>query len=147
MAIRVAVGQFLDLTDERLRFAAQIGATGLQMNNPSLPGETHCEEKDIRTLVKKTEKYGLTFEAIENVPTHFYNKVMLGLPGRDEQIENMHKTIRNIGRAGVPIWGFHWMPNSVWRTERLAPARGGAGATRFDMVAIEGKSKRQLRKY
>jgi mannonate dehydratase len=90
---------------------------------------------------------GLVFEAIENVPTHFYNKVMLGLPGRDEQIENYRKTLRNIGKAGIPILGFHWMPNSVWRTERLAPARGGAGATKFDLAEIEGKSKKQLRKY
>jgi mannonate dehydratase len=145
--IRVAIGQFHDLTDEKLRFAAQIGVKGVQMNNPRLPGESSWEYKDIKALVDRTKKHGLVFEAIENVPTHFYNKIMLGLAGRDEQIENMRKTIRNIGRAGVPIWGFHWMPNSVWRTERLAPARGGAGATRFDMAAIAGKSKRQLRKY
>ena len=145
--IRVAIGQFHDLTDEKLRFAAQIGVKGVQMNNPRLPGEASWEYKDIKALVDRTKKHGLVFEAIENVPTHFYNKIMLGLPGRDEQIANMQKTIRNIGRAGVPIWGFHWMPNSVWRTERLAPARGGAGATKFDMAEIEGKSKKQLRKY
>ena len=145
--IRVAIGQFHDLTDEKLRFAAQIGVKGIQMNNPRLPGEESWETKDIRALVEKTRKHGLVFEAIENVPTHFYNKAMLGLPGRDEQIANMQKTIRNIGRAGVPIFGFHWMPNSVWRTERLAPARGGAGATKFDMAEIEGKNKRELRKY
>jgi mannonate dehydratase len=29
MSIRIAVGQFHELTDERLRFAAQIGATGI----------------------------------------------------------------------------------------------------------------------
>jgi mannonate dehydratase len=137
MSIRVAVGQFHDLTDERLRFAAQIGATGLQMNNPTLPGDTHWEEKDIRALVRKTEKYGLKFEAIENVPTHFYNKVMLGQPGRDEQIENYKITIRNVGRAGVPVLGYHFMPNSVWTTDRRAKTRGGATARKFDMTAVE----------
>ncbi|MDF2797985.1 MAG: hypothetical protein K0R85_729, partial [Devosia sp.] len=39
MAIRIAVGQFHELSQERLRFAAQIGATGIQMNNPTLPGD------------------------------------------------------------------------------------------------------------
>lgn len=145
--IRVAIGQFHDLTEEKLRFAAQIGVKGIQMNNPRLPGDAYWEYKDIKKLVDRTNKAGLAFEAIENVPTHFYNKVMLGLPGRDEQIENYQRTLRNIGRAGIPILGFHWMPNSVWRTERLAPARGGAGATKFDMAEIEGKTKRQLRKY
>jgi mannonate dehydratase len=135
--IRVAVGQFNELTDEKLRFAAQIGASGVQLNTPKLPGETHWEEKDLRALVSKAREYGLVLEAIENVPIHFYEKAMLGLPGRDEQIENYRTTLRNMGRAGIPILGFHFMPNSVWRTERLVPGRGGAGCTKFDMAEIE----------
>lgn len=145
--IRVAVGQFNELTDDKLRFARQIGVKGIQMNNPILPGETHWEEKDIRALVDKTEAAGLTLEAIENVPTHFYDKAMLGLPGRDEQIENYCRTLRNVGRAGVPILGLHFMPNSVWRTERRAPGRGGAGNTRFEMAKVVGRSKEELRSF
>jgi mannonate dehydratase len=137
MSIRIAVGQFHELTDERLRFAAQIGATGLQMNNPYLPGETRWQEADVRALVEKTEGYGLKFEAIENVPTHFYNKAMLGLPGRDEQIENYQATIRAVARAGVPVLGYHFMPNSVWSTDRSASTRGGAEARRFEMAAVD----------
>jgi len=128
--IRVAVGQFNELTDEKLRFAQQIGVKGIQMNNPILPGETRWEEEDIRALVDKTKAAGLTLEAIENVPTHFYNKAMLGLPGRDEQIDNYCVTLRNVGRAGVPILGLHFMPNSVWRTERRAPGRDARCAKR-----------------
>jgi mannonate dehydratase len=138
--IRVAVGQFNELTDEKLKFAKQIGVGGIQMNTPKLPGDAFWEEKDLRALVEKTEAHGLTLEAIENVPTHFYHKAMLGLPGRDEQIENYRTTIRNIGRAGIPVLGFHFMPNSVWRTERLAPGRGGAGCTKFDMAEVEAKT-------
>jgi mannonate dehydratase len=140
MAIRVAVGQFHELTEEKLRFAAQIGVKGIQMNNPTLPGDTRWEEADVRALVERVEAHGLVFEAIENVPTHFYHKVMLGLPGRDEQIENYCHTIRAVGRAGVPILGYHFMPNSVWRTEKLAPTRGGAGATQFDQAVVDAAS-------
>lgn len=136
MSIRVAIGQFHELTEEKLRFAQQIGATGLQMNNPTLPGETRWEEKDVRALVEKVESYGLKFEAIENVPTHFYNKVMVGEDGRDEQIENYKAVIRAVGRAGVPVLGYHFMPNSVWTTER-ATARGGAVARRFEMAKVD----------
>lgn len=137
MAIRIAVGQFHELTDEKLRFAAQIGATGIQMNNPTLPGEARWEAADVRALVDRVEAAGLRFEAIENVPTHFYDKVMLGLPGRDEQIENYCATIRAVGRAGVPILGYHFMPNSVWRTERRAPTRGGAAATQYRQTVVD----------
>jgi mannonate dehydratase len=137
MKIRVAVGQFHDLSEERLRFAQQIGATGLQMNNPTLPGDERWEEKDVRALVEKVESYGLKFEAIENVPVHFYDKVMTGAPGRDEQIENYIATMRAVARAGIPVLGYHFMPNSVWTTSRVAPPRGGAVARQFDMAAVE----------
>ena len=59
---------------------------------------------------------------------------MLGLPGRDEQIAHMQTTIRNMGRAGIPILGYHWMPNSVWRTPEMAVLRGGARGTRFNLA-------------
>ena len=140
MKIRVAVGQFHELTDERLRFAAQIGATGLQMNNPTLPGDNRWEDADVRALVDKVEAAGLKFEAIENVPTHFYHKAMMGLDGRDEQIENYQNTIRAVGRAGIPVLGYHFMPNSVWTTDRTAPTRGGAVARQFDMSVVEANA-------
>ena len=135
--IRIAVGQFNSLTDEKLRFAAQIGATGIQMNTPLLPGDTHWEDADVQALADRARAHGLVLEAIENVPVHFYHKAMLGEPGRDEQIENYGRTIRAVGRAGIPVLGYHFMPNSVWRTDRMAPGRGGAGCTQFDMAEVE----------
>lgn len=137
MGMRVAVGQFHELTEERLRFAAQIGASGLQMNNPTLPGDHRWEQADVRALVDKVEAAGLKFEAIENVPTHFYHKAMMGLEGRDEQIENYQATIRAVARAGVPVLGLHFMPNSVWTTNRNGTTRGGATARQFDMSIVE----------
>ncbi|HKG26694.1 MAG TPA: mannonate dehydratase, partial [Thermomicrobiales bacterium] len=88
MAMRIAIGQFNEMTEEKLRFAAQMGVNGVQMNTPRLPGEQRWEEADLRRLVEQVEAHGLTLEAIENVPIHFYDKAMLGLPGRDEQIEH-----------------------------------------------------------
>lgn len=140
MAIRIAVGQFHELSEERLRFAKQIGVDGLQMNNPKLPGDTHWQEHDVRALVEQVEAAGLKFEAIENVPTHFYHKVMMGLEGRDEQIENYHSTIRAVARAGIPVLGYHFMPNSVWTTDRMATTRGAALARQFDMAVVEANS-------
>src|SRR5689334_867537 len=98
--LRIAIGQFNELTEEKLKFAQQIGVGGIQMNTPKLPGDARWEEKDLRELVRKTKEFGLELEAIENVPTQFYHKVMLGLPGRDEQIENYQTTLRNVGKAG-----------------------------------------------
>lgn len=137
MNMRIGVGQFNELTDEKLTFAAQIGVDTIQMNTPKIPGEKRWETADLRALVNKTKSAGLTLDAIENVPVHFYHKAMLGLPGRDEQIENYNATIRAVGEAGIPILGYHFMPNSVWRTDRSAPGRGGAGNTQFKMSDVE----------
>src|SRR3954463_270642 len=138
--MRIAIGQFHELTEDRLRFAAQIGATGIQMNNPTLPGDKRWEQSDIRALVERVEAFGLKFEAIENVPTHFYHKAMLGLEGRDEQIENYQATICAVARAGVPVLGYHFMPNSVWTTDRNGQTRGGALARQVDMAVVEANA-------
>lgn len=137
MTIRVALGQFNELTDEKLQYAAQLGLTSVQLNNPLLPGESRWDVADLRALVEKAAAYGLTLEAIENVPMRFYNLAMVGLPGAAEQIENYCATIRAVGEAGIPVLGYHFMPNSVWRTSRTTPGRGGAHVTSFDLAEVE----------
>ena len=82
-------------------FASQLGVSSIQMNTPIIPGTKRWEYQDLRSLVETCEEFGLRLEAIENVPRGFYDKVMFGLPGRDEQLDNYCQTIRNVGRAGV----------------------------------------------
>ena len=135
--MRIAIGQFNELTEDKLRFAQQIGVRGVQMNTPRLPGEYRWEAADLAALVARCAEYDLVLEAIENVPIHFYDKAMLGLPGRDEQIANYQTIVRNMAVAGIPILGIHWMPNAVWRTSHEAPGRGGARVTAFHMNAID----------
>lgn len=131
--MRMAVGQFNELTHERLTFAKQLGASGVQLNTPVLPGEDCWEESDLRWLRLRCESHGLRLEAIENTPNSFYDEAMLGLPGRDEQIERYQTIIRNMGRAGIPMLGYHWMPLHVWRTSFATPGRGNALVSSFDM--------------
>ena len=48
---------------------------------------------------------------------------MLGLPGRDEQIENMLTSTRNAGAAGVPVVTFNVHALRYYRTTGDAPER------------------------
>lgn len=135
--MRVALGQFNELTHERLTFAKQIGVSGVQMNMPQFPDETgYWRVEDLKRAREKVERYGLKLEALENVPLKWIDKIHLGLPGRDELIENYQKTIRNMGEAGIPVLGYGWMPNWVWRTPDEI-GRGGARVTAFDMARID----------
>ncbi len=136
--MRVAVGQFSEMTDDKLQFAVQLGVGSVQMNSlgSAMPGQTHLTVEQLVGLRRKAEEYGLVFEAIENVPIQFYLKAMLGLPGRDEEIASYQTTIRNMGAAGIPVLGYHFMPNSVWSTSHDTSGRGGSRVRVFDMATV-----------
>ena len=104
--MRPGFGQFNVPTDEYLQFAAQLGATDVLLNNPILPGGSRWELYDLVKLRVRVESFGLKLTAIENVPTRFYDHIMLNGPKPDGQIENMIYTVRNMARAGIPIFGY-----------------------------------------
>ncbi len=145
--MRAGFGQFRDATPEYLRFAAQYGATDVLLNTPSLPGPGgRWELHDLVKLRLTVEQHGLKLSALENVPTSFYDHIMLGGPRRDEQIENMIFTVSNIARAGIPIFGYNWMPSHVWRTTP-ASIRCEAIATAFDYGQAKKMPRTHDREY
>ena len=130
--MRAAFGQFKEFTDEYLRFCKEYGAEEILFNTPNIPGiDGQWELKDLVKLRLTVEHHGLKLAALENVPTHFYDHIMLNGPKKNIQIEKMIYTIRNIARAGIPIFGYNWMPSHVWRG-KYAVIRGGAVATAFN---------------
>ena len=130
--MRAGFGQFQVASEEYLLFAQQFGATDVLFNTPLIPGDGgKWQLQDLVKLRLRVEQFGLKLTALENVPTSFYDHIMLNGPRRDEQIENMIFTVRNMARAGIPIFGYNWMPSHVWRTPP-AQIRGGALATAYD---------------
>ena len=137
LSLRAAIGQFNELTDEQIAFALQCGVQDVLLNTPQLPGDERWEFKDLLRLRMRAEERSLRVICLENVPLKFYDKIMLGAEGREGQLENMQETVRNMGRAGIPILGYHWMPNSVWRTGWDTPVRGGAVSNSFDLALAQ----------
>ena len=133
LRMRVGLGQFDEATDEQLEFVKQCGVDDFLLNTPKLPGGARWEFDDLMQLRTKAENAGLRLMSLENVPVHFYDKIMLGRPGREQQLQNMCQTVRNMGRVGIPILGYHFMPTGVWRTSKTTPVRGGALATSFNL--------------
>ncbi len=134
MTMRIALGQAARATDDYLAFARQLGVDGVQLNTPDLPGHQRWELLDLVALRERVESFGLRLEAIENLPNEFYERAMLGDPGRDEEIEHVCATLQNLGRAGITLLGFNWLPNSVWRTSIEPTGRGGATISAFDLA-------------
>lgn len=150
--MRVLAGQFRELTQADLAFARQIGCAGIMVNKPDLdspawvaflnkeftaaagprPPTRRWSALDLAQMRAAVEAHGLTLDCIEGVPRNLIDKAMLGLPGAEEQIEHFKATIRAMGQAGIPILGYNWIPDGVWRTAKAAHGRGGALITAYD---------------
>lgn len=132
--MKVVMGAIKEFNDDALMLAKQIGAEGFHFNTPPIAtaDENHWTRRSLKWLREYTEKFGLSLEMIENVPIRFIDKIIMGLPGRDEQIENYIKTLHNMGEVGIPILGHHFCPNWAWRTSISKPYRGGAKVSAYD---------------
>ena len=135
--MKLGFGAIHEPDDERLTFAKQLGVDHLIIHTPELRGEGFWEFEDLVRLRMRVEGVGLKLAAIENIPRSFYDKILEGRPGRDEQLEKVQKTIRNIGRAGIPCLGYHFILLGVWRTEHSPTGRGGARVTKYDHALVE----------
>jgi mannonate dehydratase len=95
-------------------------------------------------LRERVESFGLEFYGIRLLPWKWTYKWQLGLPGRDEQLENLRKTVRNMGAAAMPMLVYNMHALRQYRTSSAAPQRGGTTATEFsyedarDLPLMEG---------
>lgn len=73
--------------------------------------------ESINKLKKTVESAGLNFDVIESVPVH--EDIKLGLPSKDKYIENYKQNIRNLGKAGVKVICYNFMPIFDWTRSQL----------------------------
>jgi mannonate dehydratase len=120
--------------DHKIRVASQIGIThaivGVLPALRSVPRERYVE-----TLQKAKAGFQAAGMAIAGVESHPVpaEKLKLGLPGRDEELENYLAAIQALGEVGVPMVCYNWMAGIGWyRTRMDVPGRGGALVSEFD---------------
>jgi len=145
--IRPALGIRV-VTDEVLKLAVQMGVRDVVIYGGPVSGFVPGTNERLTTRRASYEQYvalrkrlndkGLRLAAIEGGFLHSarYADIAYGGPKRDELIAELADEIRDMGRAGVPIYGYHWMPTLVWRTLPLM-IRGGAEATAFDYEQVK----------
>lgn len=136
------------VTDEVLKLAVQFGVRDVVIyGGPAsgfVPGTNErltshrATYEQYLALRKRLEGYGLRIAAVEGGFIHAprYKDIAFGGPRRDELIDEVADEIRDMARAGIPIYGYHWMPTLVWRTLPVR-IRGGAEATAFDYEQVK----------
>lgn len=80
-------------------------------------GEVWTEE-EIKAYVDEVHSAGLECEVIESVNVH--EDIKMGLPSRDQYIENYRITIRNLAKYGVKVIVYNFMPVFDWLRTDLA---------------------------
>lgn len=89
------------------------------------------DEAPLATYKESVESVGLRLTVIEDNPP--MDKIRLGRPGRDEEIEQVCTMLRSMGRLGIGVWCYNWAAMLGWiRTTRTEVGRGGALVTAYD---------------
>ena len=94
------------------------GCTGLMgLLDDKAAGEVWPEE-EIKAYIDHVHEAGLECEVIESVNVH--EDIKLGLPTRDQYIENYITTIRTLAKYGVKVIVYNFMPVLDWLRTDLA---------------------------
>jgi mannonate dehydratase len=93
----------------------------------------------IRRTQEQFAEAGLELAALEGDPFPM-DRIKLGQPGRDEDIDRYCAVLEAMGQLGVPIMCYNFMAVIGWlRTRTAVPTRGGALATSFDVDDLAGQ--------
>ena len=98
------------------------------------PGEIWYPE-EIEAVQKQLEPYGFNMEVVESVNVH--DDIKIGLPSRDQYIENYKTTLRNLAKFGVKVVCYNFMPVFDWtRTDLRHPLADGSTAMFYEKSKI-----------
>lgn len=118
--------------DDTFQLARQMGVTHA-VAGAGLTAVPRSRYVDTLAKIKSAHNaVGMTVAAVEGgLPS--LGKTMLGLAGRDEEIENYIAAIEAIGKVGIPVLCYGFVAVLGWyRTRTDVRTRGGALTSEFD---------------
>jgi mannonate dehydratase len=118
----------------RMRLARQVGVNwAIAGVGGALAKVRRDRYVETLTAIKSEfQQAGLKIAGVESHPVPA-EKIKLGLPGRDEEIENYKAALHALARVGIPMVCYNFMAGLGWyRTRVDVPERGGALTSEFD---------------
>jgi mannonate dehydratase len=92
--------------------------------------------EEILEMKKEVEAKGLKIEGIESVNIH--DAIKIGLPEREEYIDNYIQTLENLGKADIHLVCYNFMPVFDWTRSDLAKLRSdGSTVLSYDQEVID----------
>ena len=145
-----------NLSDDRLRYIRQLGATDVFVDHADTEEEPDAfndreagatiavgpdsipSVAELEAARERVEDAGLRLTGIQSLPYSLYGDIMFDREGADEALASIETLVRHLGEAGVPVLGYQWNPRGVvpMRTDTV-PVRGDAEATSFDLDDVE----------
>ena len=119
------------------------GVTGVVPALHDLPAGAPWTMDRVQAMYDEITAAGLTMECIESVNVH--EDIKIGLPSRDQYIENYKTSIRNLSKVGVKVICYNFMPVFDWtRTDLYMPLPDGSTCLSYDGKQVEGKSPEDM---
>ncbi len=80
----------------------------------------------LQKLKADVESHGLKIWAIENFDPSMWHDILLDGPKKEEQMAGLQALIRNVGKVGIPVFGYNFSMAGVSSREVGPVARGNA---------------------
>ena len=104
-----------------------------------MPGEV-WQPEEIAKVKVQLDEYGFNMDVVESVNVH--DDIKIGLPTRDQYIENYKQTIKNLAPFGVKVICYNFMPVFDWtRTDLFHPVGDGSTALYYEASKIHEDPK------
>jgi len=101
------------------------------------------EFEELTAIKAIVERAGLRLSVVEGGPP--IDRIVLGKEGRDRQIEDYKKALINMGKLGIRVLCYNFMPQisgdaMVVRTSYQFPERGGALTSQFRLADLTAET-------